>query len=230
MRRSLIISAAAVALALTFPAAAGAVPREIDVDDDFFAPKNPPTRNFEPGPSFRWTNGGGTSNDHNVRQDDRLFSSGGLTDGPINFAIRASAGSYHYYCTLHRRQGMSGRVKVRPIAVPDSLVGEIEVRWANAEHQHGLAVRRPLPGGPAEVEDLEERHVRFQWLLRPQRQPGQLQAEPPQLQDQGALGASPGQQAQRLVAGPVSLKACSRRPAVVTRSSDGWRQPLRSFR
>ena len=97
MRRSLIISAAAVALALAFPAAAGAVPREIDVDDDFFRPKNPPTRNFEPGPSFRWTNGGGTSNRHNIRQDDGLFSSGPLTDGPIDFAIRASAGSYHYF-------------------------------------------------------------------------------------------------------------------------------------
>ncbi len=214
MRRSLIISAAAVALAMTFPAAAGAVPRQIDVDDDFFAPRNPPTRNFEPGPSFRWSNGGGTSNEHNVRQDDRLFSSGGLTDGPINFAIRASAGSFHYYCTLHQAQGMSGRVKVRPIAVPDSLVGRDRGPLGELQHQHGLAVRRPLPGGPAEVEDLEERHVRFQWVLRPQRQPGQLQAEPPQLQDQGALGASPGQQAQRLVAGPVSLRL-SRRLAVL---------------
>jgi plastocyanin len=126
-----------VALAMTFPAAAGAVPRQIDVDDDFFAPRNPPTRNFEPGPSFRWSNGGGTANEHNVRQDDRLFSSGGLTDGPINFAIRASAGSFHYYCTLHRFQGMSGRVKVRPIAVPDSLIGAIEVRWANADTNTG---------------------------------------------------------------------------------------------
>jgi plastocyanin len=137
VRRSLIISAATVALAMTFPAAAGAVPRQIDVDDDFFAPRNPPTRNFEPGPSFRWSNGGGTANEHNVRQDDRLFSSGGLTDGPINFAIRASAGSFHYYCTLHRFQGMSGRVKVRPIAVPDSLIGAIEVRWANADTNTG---------------------------------------------------------------------------------------------
>jgi hypothetical protein len=27
---------------------------------------------------------------------------------------------------------MAGRVEVRPITVPDSLVGEIEVQWANA--------------------------------------------------------------------------------------------------
>jgi plastocyanin len=137
VQRSLIISAAAVALALALPATAGAVPQQIDVRDDRFVPKRPPTRSFEPGPSFRWTNGGGTGNEHNVRQDDRLFSSGGLTDGPINFAIRASAGSYHYYCTLHRAQGMSGRVKVRPIAVPDSLLGQIDVRWANASTNTG---------------------------------------------------------------------------------------------
>jgi plastocyanin len=139
VRRSLIISAAAVALALAFPAASGAVPRQINVNDDFFAPKNPRARDFSPGQSFRWTNGGGTSNRHNIRQDVRLFSSGGLTSGPINFAIRASAGSYHYYCTLHgsRQGGMAGRVKVRPIAVPDSLVGEIEVRWADSNTNTG---------------------------------------------------------------------------------------------
>ena len=129
MRRSLAISAAAVVLAL--PAAAGAAPLEIDVGDNFFSPRKPPARNFANGPSFRWSNGGGTGNRHNIRQDDRLFRSGNPTRDPINFAINASAGSYHYYCELHRFDGMIGVVKVRPIAVPDSLVGEIEIRWAN---------------------------------------------------------------------------------------------------
>lgn len=136
MRRSLIISAAAVALALALPPAAGAVPRPIDVRDDRFVPKNPPARDFEPGPSFRWQSVPGANNLHNVRQDDRLFFSGPPED-PLNFQINASAGSYHYYCTLHRALGMAGRVKVRPIAVPDSLVGEIEVRWANANTNTG---------------------------------------------------------------------------------------------
>lgn len=135
MRRSLVISAAAVVLAL--PAVAGAAPREIDVGDDFFSPKRPPGRNLQAGPSFRWSNGGGTGNPHNIRQDDRLFRSGNPTDGPINFAINASAGSYHYYCELHRFSGMTGVVKVRPIAVPDSLGGEMEVRWANSNTDTG---------------------------------------------------------------------------------------------
>jgi plastocyanin len=129
MRRSLVVSALAMAVAL--PASAGAAPRQIDVDDDFFAPKNPPTRQLQSGPSFRWTNGGGTSNPHNIRQDDRLFSSGEDTDSPINFSIRASAGSFHYYCTVHRFDGMTGRVKVKPIRerAPSGL--PFTVIWAS---------------------------------------------------------------------------------------------------
>jgi hypothetical protein len=135
VRRSLIISAAAVVLAL--PAVAGAAPRKIDVGDNFFSPRNPPARNFENGPSFRWSRGGGSTGLHNVRQDDRLFRSGNPTGGSINFAINASAGSYHYYCELHRSSGMAGRVKVRPIAETDHAVGEVEVVWADANTDTG---------------------------------------------------------------------------------------------
>lgn len=137
MRRSIVISAAAVALAL--PAAAAAAPRQIDVRDDRFVPKNPPARNFSTGPSFRWLNGGGTGSRHNIVQDDGLFSSGNPIRGPIDFRINASAGSYHYYCTLHGspQGGMAGKVKVRPIAVPDSTGGEIKIRWANADTTTG---------------------------------------------------------------------------------------------
>jgi hypothetical protein len=135
VRRSLIISAAAVVLAL--PAAAGAAPRHIDVGDDFFSPKKPPARNFANGPSFRWSRAGVSSGDHNIRQDDRLFRSGDPTTGPINFAINASAGSFHYYCEVHRFSGMTGVVRVRPIAETDHAVGEVEVVWADANTDTG---------------------------------------------------------------------------------------------
>jgi hypothetical protein len=137
VRRSLIISATAVVLAL--PAAAGAAPRKIDVGDDFFAPRKPPARNFANGPSFRWSDVPGTNNPHNVRQDDRLFRSGNPTTSPINFTINASAGSYHYYCEVHgsRQGGMAGRVKVRPVAEADHLIGEIEVQWADSNTDTG---------------------------------------------------------------------------------------------
>ena len=137
VRRSLIILVAAVALALA--SLASAAPRLIDVNDDFYAPKNPPARNFSTGPSFRWSNGGGSITPHNIRQNDKLFRSGALTRGPINFTINASAGSFRYYCELHGTpdgQGMAGTVKVRPIAVPDSL-GEIEVQWADSNTNTG---------------------------------------------------------------------------------------------
>jgi plastocyanin len=126
-------------VALALPASAGAAPRQIKVGDDFFSPQLPSARNFQAGPSFSWSRRGDSSGDHNVRQDAKLFRSGDPTGGPINFAINASAGSYHYYCELHGspQGGMAGRVKVRPIAVADSLSGQIEVRWANSSTNTG---------------------------------------------------------------------------------------------
>ena len=137
MRRSMIISVAAVALALA--SFASAAPRQIDVGNDFFDPRNPPARSFSSGPSFRWSNGGGTSRPHNIRQDAKLFYSGPLTRGSINFTINASAGSYHYYCELHGTPdlGMQGTVKVRPIALADSPAGEVKVRWAGSDTNTG---------------------------------------------------------------------------------------------
>jgi plastocyanin len=135
MRGCLITSATAALLAL--PAAASAAPREISVGDDFFSPKKPAARSFQAGPSFHWSRGGGSSNSHNIRQDDKLFSSGNATTGPINFTINASAGSFHYYCVIHRFSGMSGVVKVRPRAVPDSVAGEVLVRWADSNTNTG---------------------------------------------------------------------------------------------
>ena len=136
MHRTLICSVAAALLAL--PSLASAAPRQIDVRDDFFAPQRPPARDLQAGASFTWSSPGGTFNEHNVRQDAKLFRSGNLTSN-LRFSIRASAGSFHYYCELHgsRRGGMSGLVKVRPIAVPDSSPGEALVRWAAADTNTG---------------------------------------------------------------------------------------------
>ena len=102
MRRSLVISAAAVALALALPAVAGAAPRQIDVGDDFFAPKNPPARNFSDRPQLPLDERrrDGQSPTTSARTTG-CSPPARLTDGPIDFSIRASAGSYHYYCTLH---------------------------------------------------------------------------------------------------------------------------------
>ncbi len=78
MRGFLITSATAALLAL--PAVAGAAPRQISAGDDFFSPKKPAARSFEAGPSFHWSRAGGSSNRHNIRQDDKLFFSGHATE------------------------------------------------------------------------------------------------------------------------------------------------------
>jgi plastocyanin len=135
MRGFLITSATAALLAL--PAVAAAAPREISAGDDFFSPKKPAARNFEAGPSFHWSRTGGSSGRHNIRQDDKLFFSGHATSGPINYTINASAGSFHYYCEIHRFSGMSGVVKVRPRVIPESVAGEILVRWADSDTNTG---------------------------------------------------------------------------------------------
>jgi plastocyanin len=129
-----MISTAAALLAI--PVVASAAPREIDVGDDFFSPQRPPTRSVQAGQSFHWTSNGGTGSRHNVRQDDRLFDSGGLTRN-LDFGIRASAGTFSYYCELHRVSGMTGVVRVRPAVIPTSTPGEALVQWASADTNTG---------------------------------------------------------------------------------------------
>jgi plastocyanin len=170
----LVISAIAVALAL--PAAAGAPPRQIDVDDDFFAPKNPPTRDFQAGPSFRWSNGGGTMREHNVRQDDRLFFSGEPTDSPINYAINASAGSYHYFCELHFDEGMTGRVKVKPVRDPDPSGRPFTVIWANPGTNTGGAFDVRFKRGNDDWKTWKNHTEKFRGVFGRNRQPIRVRA------------------------------------------------------
>jgi len=130
LKRPLLIAIALGALAYASVASAAAT--EIQVKNDFYSPAAPAARNLASGTSFHWSNGGGTTRAHNIRQDAKLFYSGGPTRGSINFSIRASAGTYHYYCELHgdATGGMAGVVQVRPItlAAPDGL--PFTLAWA----------------------------------------------------------------------------------------------------
>jgi plastocyanin len=140
MRRWLTIAAVAVGLAL--PALAfGGTPTQIQVKDNFFTPATPAARAFQTGPSFHWTRAAGSGGAHNVHQDAGLFNSGGLTSGPINFTISASAGSYHYYCQLHGSPagGMAGVVKVKPIFNAAPTGNPFTVIWADSGTNTGKA-------------------------------------------------------------------------------------------
>jgi plastocyanin len=122
--------------ALAYASVASAAPTQIQVGDNFFAPRTPPARNLSAGASFQWQRALG-GNPHNVRQDFKLFYSGGTTSGPINFSVSASAGTYHYYCELHRSFGMDGVVKVRPVFAANPAGAPFTVRWALSDTTTG---------------------------------------------------------------------------------------------
>jgi plastocyanin len=118
--------------ALAYASVAYAAARQIEIDDNFFTPAAPPTRNVVAGASFQWQSGASTVHPHNVRQDSKLFYSGALTSAPINYSVSASAGTYHYYCELHGSPtgGMAGVVKVRPVFAASPTGAPFTVTWA----------------------------------------------------------------------------------------------------
>ena len=130
MKRPLLTAVAVGALA--YASVASATATQSQVKDDFFAPDNPPVRNLSSGASFQWTRAAGSTGSHNIRQDFGLFNSGSTTSGPINFSIRASAGTYHYYCVAHGSPsgGMDGVVKVRPIHSFSPAGAPFTLTWA----------------------------------------------------------------------------------------------------
>jgi hypothetical protein len=142
VKRYVPIFAAAFLLAL--PVVASALdggPTPITINDDFFAPDRA-TRDFENGPSFHWSRQLGAVDQHNVRQDDKLFRSGNPTTGPIEFSVDASAGSFHYYCEIHGSPngGMDGVIKVRPLLTEPFTVNEFDtfgVEWADGSTTTG---------------------------------------------------------------------------------------------
>ena len=130
MKRPLLMLIAVGALAYASVASAAAT--EIKVGDNFFSPRTPPVRNLATGSSFHWQRASGSTSPHNVHQDFNLFNSGAATSGSINFSVRASAGTYHYYCTVHGTPsgGMDGVVKVRPIFTSAPTGAPFTVTWA----------------------------------------------------------------------------------------------------
>ena len=118
--------------AFAYASVASAAPREIAVGDDIFTPSTPTVRNLASGASFHWQRAPGSTRPHNIRQNFKLFYSGGVTSGPIDYSVSASAGTYHYYCELHgtASSGMDGVVKVRPIFNVNPTGAPFTVIWA----------------------------------------------------------------------------------------------------
>ena len=108
----------------------------VSVEDDRFVPHDSAVL---VGGQVTWTRAPGSTGPHNVRQDDRLFRSGPVTEGPIAYAARFSAGSFHYYCEAHGSQvgGMDGVVRVPPTVDPAPSGRRFTVIWATNETSTG---------------------------------------------------------------------------------------------
>ena len=154
MRRYLLIGTAAALLAI--PALATGATTTITVSPNnslSFGPKSV-TKNVGAGSiHWQWGTNGTTSLPHNVRQDSNLFNSGALTASkPSGYTITPSAGSFHYYCTLHgspgSNTGMVGTINIRP-TVFSKTASSFGVKWSPGTNQTGNAfdVRYRVDGG-----------------------------------------------------------------------------------
>jgi plastocyanin len=160
MRRYLLIGATAAVLAV--PALAfGRATTTVTVgptgsggfEENTFAPSDV-TQTVGVGDiKWQWGTDGTTTSAHNVREDDKLFYSGGITTNkPAGFDVVPSAGSFHYYCVAHGSRnssvGMVGTIKVRP-AVFNQTPRSFGVRWSTGSDDTGDAfdVRYRVDGG-----------------------------------------------------------------------------------
>ena len=154
MRRYLLIGTAAALLAI--PALATGATTTITVSPNnslSFGPKSV-TKNVGAGDiHWQWGTNGHTSLPHNVRQDNGLFSSGNVTSSkPSGYTIIPSAGSFHYYCSLHgspgSNTGMVGTINIRP-TVFSKTASSFGVKWSPGTNQTGNAfdVRYRVDGG-----------------------------------------------------------------------------------
>ena len=154
MRRYLLIGTAAALLAI--PALATGATTTITVSPNnslSFGPKSV-TKNVGAGDiHWQWGTNGHTSFPHDVRQDNGLFSSGNATASkPSGYTITPSAGSFHYYCSLHgspgSNTGMVGTINIRP-TVFSKTASSFGVKWSPGTNQTGNAfdVRYRVDGG-----------------------------------------------------------------------------------
>jgi plastocyanin len=103
--------------------------KQVAVGDNFYKPRSLSVR---VGDAVHWASTRNSFDLHNVRQDRRVFTSG-QPSSTVNFTRRFSAGSFHYYCTLHGSAsgGMEGTVRV-PVTIDAAPQGlPFTVQWGS---------------------------------------------------------------------------------------------------
>jgi plastocyanin len=151
MKRYLLIATAAALLALPTFAFGGSLATIKLTDSNTYSPKTVAKSVGTGAIHWQWGNSGSTFAAHNVRQDDKLFYSGPLTNSdPGGYEVIPSAGSFHYYCELHGSPsgGMDGTLNVRPLLI-NKNTSSFELEWATVSRQTGEAfdVRYRVDGG-----------------------------------------------------------------------------------
>ncbi|MDQ4005497.1 MAG: hypothetical protein M3135_04230 [Actinomycetota bacterium] len=123
------------AIAFAGPAA-GAADTGVMIEDNRFVPRGVVEM---VGERVSWTRAPGSVEPHNVREDERLFRSGPVTEGPIAFVAVLSAGSFHYFCEAHGSQvgGMDGVVRVSPLVDGGPTGRRFTVTWATNDASTG---------------------------------------------------------------------------------------------
>ena len=151
MRRASFIAGLAATLGTIWaaPASAG-VPVDIDVYDWNFLPKEAEHSVLGTGVIWDWNGGSGTTQDeHNVREDSKLFRSPLQDEG--TFQISPSAGTYHYYCEPHLDSNdMQAELKITPAYTELSNPDELRIVWAQDDSDTGdrFDVRYRVGMGP----------------------------------------------------------------------------------
>jgi plastocyanin len=162
MRRYLLIGATIALLAVPALAFGRATTTTVTVQNNFFNPQT--ARKAVGAGAIKWQWQPGAFN-HNVRQDVKLFYSGQPDDAPHSFTVVPSAGSFHYYCEVHRINGMQGSLKIKPLITPSSTGTSFGVRWAPTSSNTGgkFDVRYRVDGGAWKVwkNDTTSRNATF---------------------------------------------------------------------
>jgi plastocyanin len=98
------------------PLASQAAIINVSVGDDFFSPANI-TNNVNDQVKWTWTG----NNDHSSTSNTGLWDSGVNGHGFTFSRTFTAAGSFPYYCTIHRSVGMIGSITVQAANVPPSV-------------------------------------------------------------------------------------------------------------